>query len=1161
MRRLLGERQPSPSRAFARSSPSRLEKTRLASRHPGSNPQPVYGGGSWNFAGLGSSGFVDHGYSESNVYSNPYGEDTRGQRAQTPISVSSGSWPQDDFPRPPVQVLSKRVRRMSSLDMEALPNKRHQSYQSPARPARPIQTVNGQVFIDELEEPNQEINGVRIYSSDEYYLSGRMVTRGAVNPHCGSSPQKTVFGNEGAFQMSPPADRQRFLSESDRQRFTRGRSVQPSLRHYITPDHHSLPRSPQQSTGFQNRYQMSPPERSRRQKLSGYAQRYVGPYYIPDQRDFRRVQSEAPTSFRNPPHGRSNGQINSPNGHSGPPAQQQLQLGSPISWKEPLGAGMSITDNFIPTPKIKGHYAVNLNGNQNLPFEPRGRSKSVAPHTLHNPHRPVNQRRRSKSRPPGAQVNQTVTRRSRSIVPETPRFKTLRTTPGVRSYQEIDDEDVYMEDNDGTPMEQLFRKPRLDWLASRTNLENCPFRAAKVLPKESISYNDRSKLEAVKSWTKNVKHSFGKPSPVYINLLSPPESSVKVPPVRRSVPMKDRIAPAKKKETPTFNKKRKPTAEKEKAEAEAAAEDARQQRAADTIVDTEIKAVIKDLFGEISSQGRDKEKGRLEAQRKCEERELRLRKDEAAKLLDLEKKRLREEVEEKERREKEIEDARKKAKREAERKRSDAAEEAVRDEKRKMAQEKIEADRAEEAAKNIAEAADSERKKLLALTVQADPAELAKLKAKQDVAKQQAAALSTGNLFAIEEAKNATARASSPPQTSLRNFNPTMEDDAEMEDNSLFVPEYPPQSYRLVNNLPSKQRHNQTVNKNSGNITNGSNYVPANTISKAGSPEEETAYGVDESRRQRTKCAGPSSAAEVFAQASSSKWPGREGYLAGRAAYEAKIEAERSEKAAAAAKAKLEARWKSKSVERTQSEQIQERPAPKKTAPAREKVKGDQALKKSHPAPKSKAKPKSAEPRAESTPEVEQSLRPGAGQTPPGLAISLPASDSLITPASTVINKAATSSGSTLVGMRILDPPKLGPLHPNQNDPKSGIKVISDLKRQRFDNAQTQRQSQQKKSTKERTENQKEEAVSKRANRAREKEKMRLIEEARTNCVELSGEELDEHLEVFMARRAVCSSYEICQRVTNNMMDRVYAKSWPKPKPENKQIKYPNRTT
>ena len=1095
--RRLGDHQSSPSRVFARSS----------SRHPHAKLQPSYGGGSWNFGGLGSVGSVDHGHSESDINSSSYRENARSRREETPISVSSDGWPHEELQQFPGHVRAKREREISPSDIEDRTSKRHQRYQSPARLA------------------------TAIYSSDEYYESGRRVISGAVDPRYRSSPRQGPVRNGERSHMSRPASRQRLPPEP--QGYPRSKPVYVSPRHGASPDHLSSPRTTYRDLGNRHASQMLPPEDSRRQERSKFPEESIDPYRTPERQDFRRTESEAPSSFRNSRQERSSEQLHGPHGRSSFLARKP-QLGSPFGWKQPPGTGMSITDNFIPTPRIRGHYAVTLNGNQKTPFESGGTSRSGVPYTPPSAHTLINQkergRGRSKSRSPQVQGSQIARSRSKSVVAEISRFKNLRTTPAVRSYREIEDEDVYMADDDGTPMEQHFRKPKVGRAASLADMEDGNFRAANVLPKGSISYNDRWKPDNLKARVNSVKPSDGHQSAICINLVSSPESSISVTPVHRSIPMKDRLTPAKKAGTPKPTKKRMLTAEAEKSDTKAAAEDARQQKAADAIVGTEIKAVITDLFGEAVAKDQDKEKERLEELRKREEREVSLKKAEAARLVELEKKRERAEAEEKEKREKEIEEERKRVKREAERKKGEAAQQAMLEERRRQAQEKIEAARAEEAERRAVEAVEAERKKQLALTVQADPAELAKLKAKQDAAKEQAAALSTANLFVIEEAKKAAAKPSSPPATSLRNLNATVEDDIEMED-SLFVPKNPPTSTRSVNSLPWKQRHNES---NAADSLNTSlNHVTAGIISKSGSPEADSLYDIDERRRRRAKSIGPSTAAEVFSQALPLKWPGREGYQAVRDAYEA----EQEKKKADAAKARLIARWSKNAADRAKMEQVQDRSAPRKTASVKEKVKAEPAPKKPCAALKAKTNPKSAEPGTESTPDVEQSLVSERSQAPSAVN-GAPVPHIPATSVSTATNTTSTSSGNLVAGIRIPPPPKLRPLHPRESEPKAGIKVISDFEREQLDNAQKLQQSQQKKAVqKEKSEERKAAARQKRDEKARQRETTRLIEEAKANGIEISEEDLAPTLDEFMAKRAVRTriSCEFHQCILTNL--------------------------
>jgi hypothetical protein len=164
------------------------------------------------------------------------------------------------------------------------------------------------------------------------------------------------------------------------------------------------------------------------------------------------------------------------------------------------------------------------------------------------------------------------------------------------------------------------------------------------------------------------------------------------------------------------------------------------------------EAMDLDLFGAIvgiteEEKARKEDEMRAESQRKliAKAAEIQAR-EEAEEFAALEKVRIEAEKEEKERLDKEVEEERAKSRRDTERKRREALEERERDELRRKAAEKIEVDR-----KKLAEEA-QRRERLGRVTkekaekVQAEAEELAKRKAKQEEAKKQAGSLSAAKV-------------------------------------------------------------------------------------------------------------------------------------------------------------------------------------------------------------------------------------------------------------------------------------------------------------------------------------------------------------------------------------------------------------------------------
>ncbi|KAL2064685.1 hypothetical protein VTL71DRAFT_3823 [Oculimacula yallundae] len=269
----------------------------------------------------------------------------------------------------------------------------------------------------------------------------------------------------------------------------------------------------------------------------------------------------------------------------------------------------------------------------------------------------------------------------------------------------------------------------------------------------------------------------------------------------RSVPMNKRIAPAVKKLLPKKAidasamqaKTAKITAQTKRALKEKIApmdpEEIRQKRAAEIIIDREQKSdqQTRDLalFGEIvhdqAAEDKKAEEARAKGQREREAKmAAMLAKEEAdKKIAEVEQKRKQEEAE-KRKREKEIEEEQKKLKREADRKRQLAHENREKELLRKAAEEKIRAEREKKAKEEEQRELEKQKAKEKAESIQADAEELAKLKAKQEQAKQQAASLSSAKLPSV------------PPPKPNEEHDDLFWEVVEGEEESLFVPEAPP---------------------------------------------------------------------------------------------------------------------------------------------------------------------------------------------------------------------------------------------------------------------------------------------------------------------------------------------------------------------------------
>jgi hypothetical protein len=366
-----------------------------------------------------------------------------------------------------------------------------------------------------------------------------------------------------------------------------------------------------------------------------------------------------------------------------------------------------------------------------------------------------------------------------SMAPPTLASRILRyqsqATPTPRSSQKYrpihNSERTVMEDHerDSTPMQLLKRAWQGD-SRQKNKVDYSRYNVGKLFPSNSVSYNDRPKGQ-VAMHRKKPPLGYGPASGIYTG--SSRDTSANIP-SKKSVPMKDRLAPVKKRATP------KPQTDP--------VQD-RQRRAAEIIIRKELDGLDHVIFGEvIGDSAEEKEKkaalDRAEAQRKREEREKeRLIKEEMEKAAELEKKRLQKEAAENARREKEQEEERKRLKREAERKKQEEIEESIKEEKRKKAQDQIEASRQKE----IAEREEREREKQKMTLIQAEAKELAEIQSRKELTKIQAASLKPATMFPSQNKK---------PADTLQK---TVEDE---DEDSLFIPET---NGRSVNNLPMKQ--------------------------------------------------------------------------------------------------------------------------------------------------------------------------------------------------------------------------------------------------------------------------------------------------------------------------------------------------------------------
>jgi hypothetical protein len=310
----------------------------------------------------------------------------------------------------------------------------------------------------------------------------------------------------------------------------------------------------------------------------------------------------------------------------------------------------------------------------------------------------------------------------------------------------------YSDESDSTPLEHILERIRYDQPRSHVDFSRSPYRAANILPRNSISYNDRSESETKIPQTRHKKSSGGgSSSPVYVD--SPPTIPINTL-RKKSIPIKDRLSlsqvePNAKTKIDTLHDK--------------------QRRAAEMIIKKEREVLDREIFGVVvdeSSEQNDRvaKLAHIETQQMRDSKEKdQLFKEELQMALEREIKRLREEAVEKERRRREQEEERKRSRRAVERKRQMAVEEDLKEVRRRMAQEKIEASR-------LKEIADSERREQeiqTAISVQAETAKRTEMELKREIARLQAASLKPATAFPSQPKKptNTTLNAAEDPES------------------------------------------------------------------------------------------------------------------------------------------------------------------------------------------------------------------------------------------------------------------------------------------------------------------------------------------------------------------------------------------------------------
>jgi len=479
---------------------------------------------------------------------------------------------------------------------------------------------------------------------------------------------------------------------------------------------------------------------------------------------------------------------------------QQLQLGSPI-WSNTGTAQKEALEirvrgrNVVPAgskPVPEDQIARRqLSENPFTPPQQRTRTPSVSSH------RPsVTQRDRSKSVAPAG-----LTREVPQSLPQEEKT----------SFQPHSVVELSEDESESTPLNELFRRQQRQGQASRNNFEESSYNVANALPQKSIFSHDRP--EPAENKPPVAQGTLGGDSQQaleIVSIVSTPNGgeAASPPPTIRSVPMKERIAPAPKpppkkpaatpksvgrpkKSTPKISKAAKKQKAKKDAEPPPDPEVIMQQRAAELIITKEIQgakeAMDLDLFGEIlglteQEKAKKEDEIRNEQHRKllAKTEELMAR-EEAIELADMERKRIAAEKEEEERLRKEKEEEQAKAKRAIERKKQQALEDQATETIRQKTVEKIEAERrkaAEEAEERECKRREAKEKQD---KVQANAEALAKLKAKQEEAKRQAASLSA-------------AKVSIPGEREKTPADKENDRDAAIEEESLFVPQTEPEA-------------------------------------------------------------------------------------------------------------------------------------------------------------------------------------------------------------------------------------------------------------------------------------------------------------------------------------------------------------------------------
>ncbi len=780
---------------------------------PGSSlAQRVLGGSAWSFGGIPGT-VAEHLPQQPSVqreelqstenfvpkqeYFTPPQRLLRGQRG-TPITISSdGSSILEDYapPRPTL----KRAGTPSMIYQT--PAKRQQRYNSPGmiQPPRPIiddfPNDSRQLYPEDQAEDleNQYVNEREFYQKD---IPGQL----SQSPYR-QTPQVGIFPEllprrqsaSHSQHVSAHRDPTRRSSASHHlssgiQFINRTPAIAPGVVQYHSPQEHWHSQHPLQQVSNYEQESAQPQGQAQYRQLNQYDQ------LVHNQRElFRPAMSmdrESQVMLGN------ENSRQTPLGNKG--RKQQAQLGSPL-WPNAKAAQ---TDDQ-PLLGIRVHRrSVVPAGSMKIPEDQIDQR-----HISEIPSTPSWQRAKSPSVP--SQRTSTISKRRKNIIAPASAIREASEVLSQNAPHQAPSGENSVDDDgsESTPLNEVLRRQQHQGQKTRINIEEGSYKVADVLPQESIFSHDRSKISEAKLASSQPSLQQTQEA---LSFTTPDSDAMSFTHQEtRSVPMKERITPAKKppakksaatsQRTPTRPKKSTPKTpkatkkQKDKMVAEVSEDSAMvlQKRAADLIINKEIQgadeAMDLDLFGEVVGMTEEEETRKGEEMRATAQHKLIVKtaelqaKQEAEQLSEIERKRYKAEKEEKERLEKEAEEERTKARREADRKKQETLEERERDELRRKAAEKIEADR-KKAAEEI-----ERREKLQqearerAEKVQAEAEELAKLKTKQEEAKKQAASLRTAKIPMSEDVKKADG------------VNIDKDGEVLMEEDSLFLPESDPE--------------------------------------------------------------------------------------------------------------------------------------------------------------------------------------------------------------------------------------------------------------------------------------------------------------------------------------------------------------------------------